>query len=728
MVLHNNLTRAEWLAGEGGRRLAHILFAVSSIGALIFGATGSTVSTSIAGTLAFVASVCAGIIFGVRRGVPAALVVTAAVLLLRMSDAPPTGTPIALIIAFAIVAGGVAFLTGTVQEMVNGALGERALMADRLHESRSRHDIIERIAVVGSTLFASGISVDAINEAIEQLTEALEIDVFIVRRNREIHGELHSEVVNWTFHPEHPESEIHRAGTWAWNELPGMRQMLEAGEPFVFSSFEDIPEPDRTRLSGERSTLPAALNIPIASSHGWLGHVALGCAIPGKVWEPDDIASLRILADVVANGWEQQRHTSELVDAIVAKDQSIATQTALTNGTRLLLGNVEGDAVSQTLGLLMDALDGDVAWVEHFEENPTNGWISVPSEHLYRYPERALPSVTWRFSDAPMAARSLTAGVPYIFRTLEEEQADVDRLEPYDEPLHAECNIPIHVADAVVGFVGVGCYEARDWSESDIDVMTSLARMLGAFYEREQRLQELEDLVTAKDRFIAAVSHELRTPLSVVVGLAAEMEDNLTSFSPIEQTEFLGMIRRQSREVSDIIDDLLVSARISETALTVLTRPFNLDELVREVLDDLPENLTAKIIDIDLAPAPVLADPLRTRQVVRNLITNAQRYGGDQVFITVTSQGDRTELVVSDDGAGVPETKRQSIFEAYHTSGAERTVTAAIGLGLTVSRQLAQLMGGDVEYVHSNRPSFRLTLRTAASESESPTPERSSSS
>jgi signal transduction histidine kinase len=651
-------------------------------------------------------------IFGARRGIPAALIVSAAVLTLRMLDAPPTGTPFALIMAFAVVMSGVAFLTGTVVAMVGSALQSRSLISEQLTESETRNHIIERIAMVGSTLNAGGDARDSLDRSIEQLTIALGLDVFIVRRNIEIEGELHSEIETWTCHPDHPESEMHRAGTWAWSELPGMREKLESGDPFVFSSFDEVSEPDRLRLSRERSTLPAVLNIPITSHHGWLGHVALGCARPGMAWTAEDIASLRILADMVANAWDHQRHTSELIDAIVAKDRSIAIQTALTNGTRLLLGNVEGDAVARTLGSLMDALDGDVAWVEHFEEDPIRGWISVPAQHLYRYPERAAASETWQLTDAPMAARALLSGVPYIFRTLEEEQADPQRSEPYDEPLHAECNIPIQIADSVVGFVGVGCYEARDWTGSDIDVLTSLARMLGAFFEREQRMQELEDLVTAKDRFIAAVSHELRTPLSVVVGLAAEMEDNQQSFSAVEQTEFLGMIRRQSREVADIIDDLLVSARISETALTVIESPFNLDDLIRDVLEDLPPTLTAKIAEVDLIRAPVLADPLRTRQVVRNLITNAERYGGDQVFIAISVGPDVTELHVSDDGDGVPESKRQSIFEAYNTTGAERTVTAAIGLGLTVSRQLAQLMGGDVEYVHSNRPSFLLSLRS----------------
>ncbi len=67
-------------------------------------------------------------------------------------------------------------------------------------------------------------------------------------------------------------------------------------------------------------------------------------------------------------------------------------------------------------------------------------------------------------------------------------------------------------------------------------------------------------------------------------------------------------------------------------------------------------------------------------------------------------------LDIADTGAGVPPERRESIFDAYNTSGEERIVTAAIGLGLTVSRQLAQLMGGDVSYLHEDLSTFRLSL------------------
>ncbi len=154
--------------------------------------------------------------------------------------------------------------------------------------------------------------------------------------------------------------------------------------------------------------------------------------------------------------------------------------------------------------------------------------------------------------------------------------------------------------------------------------------MLGAYFQRLETTRKLEGLVLAKDRFIASVSHELRTPLSVVVGLAAELDRHDADFTDDERREFMGMIRRQSREVSDIIDDLLVSTRINETSLTVFPEEFDLGRLVAQVIDDLPSEVTTRVTMESPDHVSVFADPVRTRQIVRNLLTNAYRYGGDR--------------------------------------------------------------------------------------------------
>jgi two-component system sensor histidine kinase MtrB len=94
----------------------------------------------------------------------------------------------------------------------------------------------------------------------------------------------------------------------------------------------------------------------------------------------------------------------------------------------------------------------------------------------------------------------------------------------------------------------------------------------------------------------------------------------------------------------------------------------------------------------------VLADPTRVLQVVRNLVTNADRHGGLRLTISATVVDDLVLLAVSDDGSGVPDGDVERIFEPYRRSDAATTMPGSIGLGLHVSRILARLMGGDVRY------------------------------
>lgn len=105
------------------------------------------------------------------------------------------------------------------------------------------------------------------------------------------------------------------------------------------------------------------------------------------------------------------------------------------------------------------------------------------------------------------------------------------------------------------------------------------------------------------------------------------------------------------------------------------------------------------------------ADPQRIRQIARNLITNAQRYGGPAIRVVVGNEGRRGVLEVRDNGEPISLASRSEIFEPYTRANQRSGVTASVGLGLTVSRRLARHMGGDLVYSHDgNEAVFSLTL------------------
>jgi PAS domain S-box-containing protein len=226
--------------------------------------------------------------------------------------------------------------------------------------------------------------------------------------------------------------------------------------------------------------------------------------------------------------------------------------------------------------------------------------------------------------------------------------------------------------------------------------------------ESRAAAQRLHDLLRTKDEFIATVSHELRTPLTAVVGLAHELSARTEEFTMDETTELTQLIAEQSSEVSSIVEDLLTAARAEAGVLTVVDGSVELKTCVEESLRTISADFRQGIV-LSGQPIWVRADGVRLRQIVRNLLTNARRYGGPRVEVECRLQGRFGVIEVRDDGKEIPADEGARMFEAYgrrHRHGSPESV----GLGLTVSRQLARLMGGDVEYLHRDGWS-RFTVR-----------------
>lgn len=229
--------------------------------------------------------------------------------------------------------------------------------------------------------------------------------------------------------------------------------------------------------------------------------------------------------------------------------------------------------------------------------------------------------------------------------------------------------------------------------------------------QTRQRSRDLADLVQEKDEFIATVSHELRTPLTAVVGLANEV---LTAedMTDEEKSELLRLVVSQANEISHLVEDLLVGARAQIGTVSIHPSPIVLADEVATVLCGLEEDLPLQVAD-DIPDAH--ADPVRVRQIVRNLVVNAQRYGGHRRRIRIERRPEGTLAVeVRDNGPALHPIDRDRIFQPYTRAHDRPGVTVSVGLGLSVSLRLARLMGGDLTYDHDGEESiFRLEVPEA---------------
>jgi PAS domain S-box-containing protein len=222
----------------------------------------------------------------------------------------------------------------------------------------------------------------------------------------------------------------------------------------------------------------------------------------------------------------------------------------------------------------------------------------------------------------------------------------------------------------------------------------------------------LEATIKAKDAFLASVSHELRTPLTAVLGLS---ETFRSGSIPVEDTEEVAaMIADQAQELALIVEDLLVAGRLESDTLSIKPTTVDVAVEMNKVLQPwLHMGRTEIKVEFTSGATVVFADPLRVRQILRNLIANAFRHGKPPITISGSIQEGRGVISVTDQGDGIPRDAEPRMFEPYARFRPANGQPLSIGLGLPVARQLARMMGGDLTYQrHDGQTIFEMTLPT----------------
>ncbi len=219
--------------------------------------------------------------------------------------------------------------------------------------------------------------------------------------------------------------------------------------------------------------------------------------------------------------------------------------------------------------------------------------------------------------------------------------------------------------------------------------------------QREREVVRLsEEAHRIKDDFVAMVSHELRTPLTSIAGFADTLVDSWHELPDEEVDEFLSIINRQAIYLGDLVEDVLVIPRLEADRLRFQPELFDLGDLIEDVAKMVFPNGGKKTSLVSLPDGVrVKADRRRVQQVIRNLMENARKYGGDQIMVEGFVMGDQYLIIISDNGPGVPDEETQKVFENFEqlSKGDAREATG-IGLGLPIARRLARAMGGEVWY------------------------------
>lgn len=232
--------------------------------------------------------------------------------------------------------------------------------------------------------------------------------------------------------------------------------------------------------------------------------------------------------------------------------------------------------------------------------------------------------------------------------------------------------------------------------------------------EMDSRVKAERRVIKAKDEFISNISHELRTPLTSIYGFSEILiEQGL--IDPEEAHTLISVINEESAELNRMVEDLLTIARDEAGNIAYNTTTLDLAEEIGTVVKPLQRSGVA--IDFTGPILQIEADQLRTRQILRNLLANAQRWGGAHLVISTEQIGATAVITVADDGPGVPKEMERRLFTRYMHEGDTALTTGTIGLGLAVVRILAEGMQGEVRYRRENgwtEFSIHLPLASAA--------------
>lgn len=293
----------------------------------------------------------------------------------------------------------------------------------------------------------------------------------------------------------------------------------------------------------------------------------------------------------------------------------------------------------------------------------------------------------------------------HIQETLTTLSGDMIYLDTNKIPLHDN-------KGAVIGILGT-FEDITERKKADLHIL--------------QAKEIAETANSAKSDFLSRMSHELRTPLNAILGFAQLLEFDISHPLDAEQKQSVDEILTAGHHLLELINDILDLSKIETGELTLTIRSLSLQTIINEALNLVKnfagqKEITLNTSNIDIHDINVLADPVRIKQAMLNLLNNAIKYNRPKGSVTLDVEkldGSYIKIIIADTGIGIDKEFQDRVFTPFDRLGADARAIDGTGIGLVITKQLIELMHGEIGFTsHPDTGSiFWITLPVSTSQS-----------
>ena len=490
-----------------------------------------------------------------------------------------------------------------------------------------------------------------------------------------------------------------------------MGTVAATAEPLLVADLDAQGVPDSPfRRAGSNAAIRSIAAVPLLAAGTVIGVIEVDSEQPGGVREPD----LRLLemASIAIAGAVQRAGALQLADERI--QQRVRELAILLEAARGLVRSVdEEDVLRQIVRSSADVLlaashgarraalwriDGeDLELVQEYDELG----LTTPRRHF-------------RVSEIPPLAACVESGRA-VAGTAEQIGRGSARAVA-SLSVKAAAYAPILVSGRPYGVVGIASRSGEPFSEEELRLLDGMADLAGLALAAAQRLaleraraeelQQHADRMAALDKvkseFLRLASHELRGPLAVLRGYLSMLGDGTLGRLPSPARDAVPLLTDKTAEMGRLIDQMLETARLEDSRLTLQLRAIDLGRVAREVVEAVRHTAGPDhrfVLDLPAAPVEVMVDEPRIINVLANLVDNAVKYSpeGGRVSVTLSVEGGKAWVEVSDEGLGIDAEGMAALFTRFgRVVTSENSHINGTGLGLYLARELARMHGGDI--------------------------------